>query len=524
MDRFIREFVTDDTCTIAWPQWRKQPPELTKVRFLRTLRDMDQQIRTRFAPSPTGYLHIGSVRTALFCYLFAKQHGGQFLLRIEDTDRSRYVEGSEKEIEQDLDWLGLTPDESPLRGGEFGPYTQSERMHLYNPFVQQLLEKSSAYRCFCTPEQLDDMRKKQQASGRPPKYNGTCRRLDPKNAAERAVSQPHVVRLKVPEDGSLEVMDMIKGKVVFDYKDIDDQVLVKSDGFPTYHLASVLDDHLMRISHVIRSEEWLPSTPKHIFLLTALGLPVPQYAHVPMVLNEKRAKLSKRKDGEMVWVKYYRSKGYLPQAVINFLALLGWSPKSTREVFALDELVNAFDLATVSKSGAVFDVKRLNHVNGLYLRQMKDADYLEVAREFLKKKGLDAAGPSTDAAMLLERERLEYFDQIGEHTAFVFVKELALDVESLRWKTATNEQISDALTWAYERLDSFEGEWDAKGLETYLIQEVRDAKKTNGDVLFPLRYAITGQKYSPTPFECLAVLGKVHALKRIDNARKLVVA
>lgn len=421
-------------------------------------------------------------------------------------------------MEQELEWLGLVSDESPTKGGDVGPYQQSERLSLYTKFVQELFKKDAVYYCFCSSEKLSQMRKKQQEKNQPPKYDGTCRSIDLGEAATRAQNESHVVRLKLPEAGTFVHQDIVRGKVEFNYKDLDDQVLVKSDGFPTYHLASVLDDHLMGITHVIRSEEWLPSIPKHVFLLESLGLTVPQFAHVPMVLSGDRAKMSKRRDGEMVWVKHYRKLGYLPEAIVNYMAFLGWNPKTTREIYSLDELIAEFDLSQVNKAGAVFDVKKLNHINSQYIRALSDDEYVKRCMEHLKEKGFDASLEGVEQAVLLEKDRLEFFDQVGDSTAFFFEPLISCEKENLLWKDAKPSEARGALLWAKDVLSKDSVEWTVEALESFLIEEIASAGKSNGEVLFPLRYAITGQKYSPTPFECLVLLGKDRALERVQKA------
>ncbi|MBI3120515.1 MAG: glutamate--tRNA ligase [Candidatus Kerfeldbacteria bacterium] len=491
------------------------------------------RVRTRFAPSPTGQLHIGGARTALFSYLFAQQHSGDLILRIEDTDRSRYVAGAESEIEEGMAWLGIRFTESPLLGGAHGPYRQSERRELYQPFIDELLKRQAAYWCFCTPETLQHMREDQQAHKLAQKYDGRCRSIPIQESEQRRGSgEASVLRLKFPTSGSLVVHDLIRGDITFNFKDLDDQVLLKSDNFPTYHLASVLDDYLMKITHVIRGEEWLPSTPKHVFLLRALDLPVPEFAHLPMVLNTKRQKMSKRSDGEYVWLSTYRKEGYLPEAVVNFIALLGWNPKTTQECFSMEDLIRVFDFGNVHKSAAVFDLKKLRSVNATYLRKLPSAELVNHALPFLiEKKLLIGDGPSwklptgqqmskekLSEVMQLEVQRLERLCDVGESTQFFFVEDVPLDVTKILWKQATPEATIAALQWSRDFLETVPEPWNAEALQTASIAEIQSAQKTNGEVLFPLRYAITGQQYSPTPFECLSLLGKSRSFARIDRA------
>ncbi|MCH8328751.1 MAG: glutamate--tRNA ligase, partial [Candidatus Marinimicrobia bacterium] len=334
---------------------------------------MPKPIRVRFAPSPTGNLHVGGLRTALYNWLFARQNGGTFILRIEDTDQSRKVEGAEEQLLAALQWAGLDVDEGPTLGGDFGPYRQSQRLDIYASHAQQLLSSGSAYYCFCTPERLEQLRNRQQKMGLATRYDGLCRELPTDEAASRAETEPHVIRLAVPRDGLIILVDQIRKKVRFEWKEVDDQVLIKGDGFPTYHLANVVDDHLMGISHVIRGEEWLPSMPKHLLLYQAFGWDPPEFAHLPLLLNSDRSKLSKRQGH--VAVEDFREEGYLPQALINFVALLGWNDQSHQEVYDLTELTAAFTIDRVQKGGAIFDTGKLRWLNGQHIRRMDAAAF-----------------------------------------------------------------------------------------------------------------------------------------------------
>ena len=324
-------------------------------------------VRTRYAPSPTGYLHVGGLRTALYNYLFAKQHQGKCLLRIEDTDQTRKVEGAVENLIDVFDWLQIHFDEGPHVGGHLGPYVQSERLEIYRVHLRMLVNSGHAYPCFCTSERLDEMRKWQAAQSQVPKYDRRCFSLSKAETEQRiAAGEPHVWRMAVPDGRSVVVADIIRGDVSFETSTIDDQVLLKSDGFPTYHLANVIDDHLMEITHVIRGEEWLPSTPKHILLYEFFGWTPPRFAHLPLLLNADRSKMSKR-SGDVA-VEDYRRKGFLPQALINFVALLGWHPSDDREIFSLDELIREFSLERVNKAGAIFDLAKLQWVNAEYIK------------------------------------------------------------------------------------------------------------------------------------------------------------
>jgi len=331
-------------------------------------------VRTRFAPSPTGFLHVGGLRTALYNYLFARKNNGRFLLRIEDTDQRRKVVGAVENLLETLAWAGVKPDEGPRVGGDFGPYVQSERLELYRRYARQLVDGNQAYYCFCSADRLKQLKEWQIAHKIPPRYDNHCRNFSADEVQRRLkTGAEHVIRMKIPSDGMVKVNDLIRGQVIFPVNQIDDQVLLKSDDYPTYHLANVVDDHLMQISHVIRGEEWLPSTPKHVLLYRYFGWELPQFAHLSLLLNPDKSKLSKRQGD--VAVEDYRSGGYLPEALINFLALLGWNPGNDREIFSMDELVREFSLERVSKSGAIFNVEKLNWMNGVYIRKLSQDDF-----------------------------------------------------------------------------------------------------------------------------------------------------
>ncbi|HEY6950972.1 MAG TPA: glutamate--tRNA ligase, partial [Bacteroidota bacterium] len=359
---------------------------------------MENQVRVRFAPSPTGYLHVGGLRTALYNYLFARNQGGKFVLRIEDTDQSRKVEGAVENLIGTLDWTGVHYDEGPGRNGAYGPYIQSERLHTYREHADQLIQSGKAYYCFCTPERLEQVRKDQMAKKLDPRYDRHCRDLPSVESEKRKqTGEPHVIRMKVPLEGDMVFQDLIRGTITIAFKMLDDQVIIKSDGYPTYHLAVVVDDHLMAISHVIRGEEWLPSTPKHILLYQYFGWKLPVFAHLPLLLNPDKSKLSKRQGD--VAVEDYRTKGYLKEAIINFVAFLGWNPGDEREIFSLEQLVKEFSLDRVGKSGAVFNVEKLNWLNFQHLRLKPDPEVLSMLKETMADSSIDA-GQFSDAYLL----------------------------------------------------------------------------------------------------------------------------
>jgi len=476
----------------------------------------DKKIRVRFAPSPTGFMHIGNFRSALYDYLFAKKHKGVFILRIEDTDRKRFMEGSLESLLKILQWAGLKYE------GE--PYVQSEHLDVYKKYAEQLVANGKAYYCFCEPQRLEEMREKQQQDKQPPMYDRYC----VTNISVEDINQklkencPGVIRLKVPRGEEIVFEDAVRGKVTFNTDTIDDQVLLKSDGFPTYHLANVVDDHLMEISHVIRGEEWLPSTPKHILIYKAFGWEVPVFAHLPLLLNADKSKLSKRQGD--VAVEDYIAKGYLKEAIINFVALLGWNPGegSVQELFSMDELIEKFDLSHVHKAGAVFDLKKLDWINNQYIKKLSIGDLYSQALPFFEQKEWFAqlSDEKKSAAYLkkvlaVEQERLNMLDEVGEGNPHFF-QDVDYAKEFLVWKSMTRDELKESLEKSLQTLGSIaEEEWTRENLEKNLLETAGDKR---GDLLWPLRVALTGAQKSPSPFECAWVLGKKETLKRINDA------
>ncbi|MCX6785598.1 MAG: glutamate--tRNA ligase [Candidatus Komeilibacteria bacterium] len=476
---------------------------------------MNQKIKTRFAPSPTGYLHIGGLRTALYNYLYAKQNKGRFVLRIEDTDQKREVKGAAEALMATLQKMGLNWDEGPKQGfiakiadkGQNGPYFQSKRLKIYQNHAQKLVLAGQAYYCTCSPERLEKLKQEQEARKEAPRYDGCCREKNLKSKA----NENFVIRLKVPENKEVVFNDLIRGEIKFKTAEIDDQVLIKSDGFPTYHLANVVDDHLMGITHVIRGEEWLPSTPKHILLYEAFGWPLPQFSHLPLLLNADKSKLSKRQGD--VAVEDYLAKGYLPQAIINYVALLGWHPSDNKEIFSLPELVKAFDLNKTQKAGAIFDIEKLNWFNAYYIKQLSEKELLNKCREFLPN--------NVEQGLLLkilkvEKERLNNLSEIGEKVK-MFLELPAYNPKILIFKKSNKETTVKGLELALEILQK-ENDWQKEKMSQALAKAVGDNNLTNGDVFWPVRVAVSGLEKSPAPEEIMWVLGKEKSLKRIQNA------
>ncbi len=470
-------------------------------------------VRTRFAPSPTGYLHVGGLRTALFNYLFARKHRGKFILRIEDTDQQRKVENAVERLIDMLHWAGLEYDEGPLKGGEFGPYIQSERLDIYRRYAHELLAAEHAYYCFCSPERLETIRRDQMERKLTPGYDRHCRNLDRTAAEERTLrGEEHVIRMKVPLDGEMKFGDSVRGDVVIPYSVIDDQVIVKSDGFPTYHLAVVVDDHSMGITHVIRGEEWLASTPKHILLYQYFKWPAPVHAHLPLLLNPDKSKLSKRQGD--VAVEDYKSRGYLPEALINFIALLGWNPGDDRELFRLEELIETFSIEKVNKAGAVFDVEKLNWMNATYIRNLTPDGLAARVKPYISEAGFDDG----DAEKLrkvtaLMQPRLTTLADAAEQAAFAYSDEIEpADEESRMFlQTESTEKLFVSLIESLSAMNPVSGD-DFKSL----VQETGNLLGIKGKNLFmPVRVALTGKAKGPDLPLLADVLGKDTIIQRL---------
>ena len=474
-------------------------------------------LRTRFAPSPTGFLHVGGLRTALYNFLLAKREGGAFILRIEDTDQSRKVEGAVENLIDTLEWAGLHFDEGPGREGEVGPYIQSQRITLYQKYANQLVEEDKAYYCFCSSERLKELREHQLAAKLQTSYDRRCRDLTKKEVQGRLRNgDQHVIRMKIPLDGEVTFNDLIRGSVTISHKILDDQVILKSDGYPTYHLAVVVDDHFMKISHVIRGEEWLSSTPKHVILFGYFGWELPTFAHLPLLLNPDRSKLSKRQGD--VAVEDYRAKGYLKEALVNFVALLGWNPGDERELFTLEELTKEFSLERVGNSGAVFNVEKLDWMNFEHLRKMGDSEILRLVREELSKSDFKE-GKFEDSYLLsvinAMRERITFVKDIVTNSPYFFRAPLGYDAEVIRkrWKPASSGYLRE-LSNAFSGLHS-----PRKGdFEAALHSTAETLKIGNGDLIHPLRLAVSGTGSGPGLFDILEVLGKEEVLIRINAA------
>lgn len=483
---------------------------------------MTDNIRVRYAPSPTGFPHIGNIRTAMFNWLFARRYGGNFIVRVEDTDQERLVPGAVDAILESLEWLGIDWDEGPRRDGPFGPYLQSQRLHLYRQAADGLIAQGNAYRCYCTRERLAEVREVQQSEKRSIGYDRRCKNLTAEQRQDLdAEGAPSVVRFAMPDSGTTEVNDLIRGQVEWQNDLVDDFVLLKSDGFPTYHLAVVVDDHLMEISHVLRAEEWLSSTPRHLQLYRALGYPPPRFGHLPMILGPDRSKLSKRHGATSIME--YRDAGYLPDALKNFMVLLGWSLDDQTDVMPLDVIIANFSLERVGKPAAIFDIERLGWINGIYIRQLGSDQLAAQMLPFLERD-LPADLLPVDWTYLLRivpliRERLKLLSESAEVTSYFFKERL--DYGSARLVQPGMDAAS-AIT-ALQRsghaligIDAFE----AASLEQALRAAGEELEIRPREFFGTLREAVTGRAATPSLFEVMEVLGRDRVLARISAAAR----
>lgn len=484
-----------------------------------------EEVRVRFAPSPTGYLHIGGARTALFNYFFAKRYGGKLILRIEDTDRERLKEDSVSQIISSLKWLGIEWDEGPETGGEYGPYFQSERLDLYRKEAQRLVEEGKAYYCFCTEEEIAKERENQKAFKVPYRYSGKCSTLSKEEVEENIkMGKPYVIRIRIPREGTTIVSDLIRGTVSFDNSQLDDYIILKSNNMPTYNFACVVDDHFMKISHVIRAEEHLSNTPKQVLMYRALGYEIPKFAHISMILAPDRSKLSKRHGATSV--EEFKEQGYLKEAIVNYLTLLGWAPGGDEEIFSVEDTVKKFSLDNVSKTAAIYDINKLSWVNGYYLRNL-DLDYItREAIPFFIKKGL------------VDEDKVEY--------RYDYIKRV---VSAVREKVKLLSEVADASEYFFKDVD----EYDSKGVEKrfkksnvvelltkgklalekaadFSVETVEKAYRDlidelgikGGDIIHPTRLALSGRTVGPGLFDIISILGKEECIRRMDKAIEFI--
>jgi glutamyl-tRNA synthetase len=484
-------------------------------------------VRVRYAPSPTGDFHVGGARTALFDYLFARHHGGKFILRIEDTDQKRYNDQALKHLMHGLRYLGLNWDEGPEVGGDYGPYTQTERLDLYRQYCQQLLATDHAYRCFCTPARLEQMRLERQKLGLSPGYDRHCRNIDPTQAAERSArGESYTVRIKLPLAGEITAHDTIRGDVTFQYANLEDAVLMKSDGIPTYHLAVVVDDYLMDISHVLRGDEWLSSLPLHLYLYQVFGWSPPVMAHLPLILNPSgKGKMSKREgrapDGKIlpVFVRTFEELGYLPEAMVNYMALLGWSYDDKTEIMNRDELIERFSLDRVKPSPATWDYEKLDYFNGYYIRQLPVEDLTDRLLPYVSQAGFQVEREKMLRITPLIQERITVLSDVVAAADFFFLDELPdYDSAELIPKKSDAALALNVLQRAYELLQATDFTHDA--LENALRTAADHLGIKAGQMFQPIRVAVCGRKAAPPLFGTLAVLGRQTTLRRIDRAIK----
>ncbi|MBN2398428.1 MAG: glutamate--tRNA ligase [Deltaproteobacteria bacterium] len=474
----------------------------------------NHQVRVRFAPSPTGYLHVGGLRTALFNYLFARKQGGTFILRIEDTDQKRSIPGALENLIATLTRTGLQHDEGPDVGGDCGPYIQSERTEIYRDYIRKLLDSGHAYHCFCDEDRLERLREEQRKRKRPPMYDGRCRNLPPDEVADNlARGIPSVIRLRYPCEGKTVFDDVVRGRVAIDNSIVDDQVLIKSDGFPTYHFASVVDDHLMRITHVIRGEEWLSSVPKHIFLYESFGWEVPVFVHLPLLLNPDRSKLSKRQGD--VSVESYLEKGYLTEALLNFIALLGWHSADDREIYSLKELEEVFSLERISKAGAVFDPEKLNWMGGYYIRHLDVAYIADQSRRFFEEAGIDISDTGKYLKVIATaREYVHCLSMIVEH-ARMFYDTLTFSEED--WDFLGQEGPKRILAYMIDALGRQE-HWSPDDVSALVKKAIGDLGVKGKGFYFPLRLALFGSCHGPDIPTLINILGRDDSIKRLTDA------
>ena len=485
-----------------------------------------KKIRTRIAPSPTGPAHIGTARTALFNYLFAKQNNGKFILRIEDTDKERSEQKWTEEVIEQLKWLDINWDEGPDIDGDYGPYKQSQRVDIYKKYLEKLLKEDKVYYCFCAEEELESKRQEQMSRGLAPKYDGKCAHLSKKDIEKNiAENKSSVIRFRV-QNKKVKFHDLIRGDVEFDAGLLGDIVIAKDLESPLYHFAVVVDDFEMQISHVIRGEEHLSNTPRQILLQEALGFDQPIYAHLPLMLNMDKSKMSKRQGD--VAISDYHNNGYLPEALINFMVLLGWNPGTEKEVFSLSQLVKEFSIDKVQKAGAVFNVARLDFLNGLYIREKPIEKLTELCVPYLKKEGLLIAGQVSQNKLQkiieVSKTRMKKLSEISELSDFFFKDKLSFDKNLLHWKEAGDEATKESLLFSEKILSEIK-DWEIKNLEKKLFEastkfnlEKGYPEKNKGYLLWPLRAALSGKDSSPSPFEIADILGREKTLKRIKEA------
>ncbi|MEN6572049.1 MAG: glutamate--tRNA ligase [Anaerolineaceae bacterium] len=485
--------------------------------------------RVRFAPSPTGHMHLGSARTALYDYLLAHQTGGQFVLRIEDTDIKRYVPGAEEELMNGLRWLGIDYDEGPDKGGPYGPYRQSERKEIYQEYAHKLIDTGHAFYCFCTPERLARVREEQQKRKEPPHYDGTCRRLSKEEAEARvAAGESHVIRFKTPKDGTTTVVDHLRGEITVENRTLDDYILVKSDGWALYHLAAMVDDHLMKITHVIRGSEWLPTFPLHGLICRAFGWEEPVWIHLSVFLKPSgKGKMSKResaeliKDGYSIFVKDLRELGYTPEAVVNWISLMGWSYDDHTEYFELKDLVEKFSIDHLNPSPAAINFTKLDHFNGLHIRALSDDELTKRILPFFTEKGIAATYDNLRKITPILKERMATLDESVPLAGFFFQKEVTPKPEELVAKGCTAKESQAIVLKTIELLEPLP-DMKLEHAEPPMREYVEASGFSAGQVFGMVRVAVTGQKVSPPLFESMEIIGKEKVMRRLKRAAEIL--
>jgi len=489
----------------------------------------EKPVRARFAPSPTGHLHLGGARTALYSYLLARQTGGTFILRIEDTDRKRFVEGAEQEICDCLKWLGMQWDEGPDIGGPYGPYRQSERKEIYQKYAEQLVEKGKAFYCFCTPERLERVRQDQQKRKLPPHYDGTCRAIPLEEARQRvAAGEKYTIRFKTPKEGTTTVHDLLRGDITVENRTVDDYILVKSDGWALYHLAAMVDDHEMKITHVIRGSEWLSTFPLHGMIVRAFGWDEPTWVHLSVFLKPSgKGKMSKRdtadlmKDGYSIFVKDMESMGYLPEAVNNWISLMGWSYDDHTELFGMKDLIEKFNLAHLNPAPAAINFTKLDHFNGLHIRGLDKADLAQRIKPFFIEKGFAADDATLLKIAPIIQERIATLDEAVDMAGFFFKDDIRPNPDELIAKDLTAAQSADVVKQVLAILDKLP-DVAVQTAEPPLRTFVEQSGLSAGQVFGVVRVAVTGQKISPPLFESMAIVGKAKVVARLQHAVELL--
>jgi glutamyl-tRNA synthetase len=494
-----------------------------------TDKNAKKPVCVRFAPSPTGLTHLGSARTALYNYLLARQTGGRFILRFEDTDRKRYDPQAEDDLLDSLHWLGIQWDEGPDIGGPHAPYRQSERKDIYRQHAEQLIGNDHAFYCFCTPEELEATRKEQVARGEQPHYAGPCRDLPPEQAAERvAVGEPHVIRFKMPKEGSITVHDRLRGDITVENKYLDDFILVKTDGHAVYHLAAMVDDHLMGVTHVFRGEEWLATLPRHGHIYQAFGWKQPQWVHLSVFLKPTgKGKMSKRDTEQMkltghsIFVQDLEEEGYLPEGVVNWIALMGWSYDDKTEFFSMPDLIEKFSLDKLNPSSAAIDFKKLDHYNGLHIRALEVEDLAARIKPFFEAEGIEVDDETLLKLAPILQVRLTTLDDAVAFAAFFFKEQVTPKAEELVGKKMSAAESAEAARQAYEALQSID-DFSHESLEPPLRALAERMGLKAGQLFGILRMAVTGQKVSPPLFESMAIVGRQVVLARIEQAIQLL--